>query len=48
MKGLLLIFAIVTWALPSYGADEGIITKPSKYSVQEIVGRFETAVKLVE
>ena len=29
----------------TYAADEGLITKPSKYSAKETVARFEVAVK---
>jgi len=29
----------------AYAADDGLITKPSRYSVKETVSRFETAVK---
>jgi len=32
-------------AVATYAADEGLITKPSKYSMKETVARFEAAVK---
>ena len=32
-------------AVTTYAADEGLITKPSRYSVKETVARFEAAVK---
>jgi uncharacterized protein (DUF302 family) len=32
-------------AVATYATDEGLITKPSKYSVKETVARFEAAVK---
>src|SRR5215468_7141379 len=32
-------------ATTTYAADEGLITKPSKYSAKETVARFEAAVK---
>src|SRR5437868_12411209 len=32
-------------AVATYAAGEGLITKPSKYSVEETVARFEAAVK---
>jgi uncharacterized protein (DUF302 family) len=37
------IFAIAVSV--THAADEGLITKPSRYSVKETVARFETAVK---
>jgi uncharacterized protein (DUF302 family) len=42
MKYILVLLALLT--TPAY-ADNGIITKPSKYSVIETISRFETAVK---
>ena len=43
---LALSLAICTGS--AHAADEGVITKPSKYSVQETVARFEAAVKQKE
>ncbi len=40
---LALSLAICTGS--AHAADEGVITKPSKYSVQETVARFEAAVR---
>jgi uncharacterized protein (DUF302 family) len=37
--------SLVMCATATHAADEGLITKPSKYSVKETVARFETAVK---
>ena len=44
-----LFAGLATWlvmcATATYAADEGLITKPSKYSAKETVARFEAAVK---
>ena len=37
--------SLVMCATAAYAADEGLITKPSKYSAKETVARFEAAVK---
>jgi uncharacterized protein (DUF302 family) len=37
--------AICAIAVTAHAADDGLITKPSRYSVKETVTRFETAVK---
>src|ERR1700731_4074567 len=37
--------AICVTAVTAHAADDGLITKPSRYSVKETVTRFETAVK---
>jgi uncharacterized protein (DUF302 family) len=37
--------SLVMCATTTYAADEGLITKPSKYSAKETVARFEAAVK---
>ena len=37
--------SLVMCATATYAADEGLITKPSKYSAKETVARFEAAVK---
>ena len=42
MKYILVLLALL--ATPAW-ADDGIITKPSKYSVIETISRFEAAVK---
>src|SRR6266849_8057175 len=42
---LALSLAICTGPATALAADDGLITKPSKYSVQETVARFEAAVK---
>lgn len=41
----LVTLAIVTISTTAIAADAGLITKPSKYSVNETIGRFESAVK---
>ena len=40
--------AICTGPATAHAADDGLITKPSKYSVEETVARFEAAVKQKE
>jgi len=45
---LALSLAICTAPAIAHAADEGVITKPSKYSVQETVARFEAAVRQKE
>jgi uncharacterized protein (DUF302 family) len=45
MKRLLLTVSLALCVSPSFSADDGLITKPSKYSVTETAGRFEAAVK---
>ena len=42
---LALSLAIYTGPATAHAADDGVITKPSKYSAKETVTRFETAVK---
>ena len=37
--------SLVMCATATYAADEGLTTKPSKYSAKETVARFEAAVK---
>jgi uncharacterized protein (DUF302 family) len=37
--------AICVTAVTAHAADDGLITKPSRYSVKETITRFETAVK---
>ena len=37
--------SLVMCAIGTYAADEGLITKSSKYSAKETVARFEAAVK---
>ena len=43
--GLVASLLICAIAVAAHAADEGLITKPSKYSVKETVARFEAAVK---
>jgi uncharacterized protein (DUF302 family) len=45
---LALSLAICMGPATAHAADEGLITKPSKYSVEETVARFEAAVKQKE
>src|SRR6476469_4472875 len=45
---LALSLAIGTAPAIAHAADDGLITKPSKYSVQETVARFEAAVRQKE
>ena len=45
IKYLLAILAICATVVAVHATDEGLITKPSRYSVKETVTRFETAVK---
>jgi uncharacterized protein (DUF302 family) len=45
---LALSLAICAASAAAHAADEGVITKPSKYSVQETVARFEAAVRQKE
>ena len=42
---LALSLAICMGPASAHAADDGLITKPSKYSVEETVARFEAAVK---
>jgi uncharacterized protein (DUF302 family) len=42
---LVLSLSICAGTVTAHAADDGLITKPSKYSVQETVERFEAAVK---
>ena len=45
---LALSLAICASAATAHAADDGLITKPSKYSVNETIKRFEAAVKQKE
>jgi uncharacterized protein (DUF302 family) len=45
---LVLSLAICTGLATAHAADDGLITKPSRYSVKETVARFEAAVKQKE
>ena len=45
---LALSLAICMGPAAAHAADDGLITKPSKYSVEETVARFEAAVKQKE
>src|SRR5258708_21511023 len=44
-RALALSLAICAGSATAHAADDGLITKPSKYSVKETVTRFEDAVK---
>ena len=48
LASLVLSLAICTGPATAPAADDGVITKPSKYSVKETVTRFEAAVKQKE
>ncbi len=48
LASLALSFAICTGPATAHASDDGLITKPSKYSVKETVTRFEAAVKQKE
>jgi len=48
LASLALSLAICTGPATANAADDGVITKPSKYSVKETVTRFEAAVKQKE
>ena len=48
LASLALSLAICTGPATAHAADDGVITKPSNYSVKEAVTRFETAVKQKE
>jgi uncharacterized protein (DUF302 family) len=48
LANLALSLAICAGPATAHAADDGVITKPSKYSVEETVARFETAVKQKE
>ena len=43
--GLAAWLVMCATAVATYAADEGLITKPSQYSVKETVARFEAAIK---
>jgi hypothetical protein len=45
LASLALSLAICTGPATAHAADDGLITEPSKYSVEETVTRFEAAVK---
>jgi uncharacterized protein (DUF302 family) len=48
LAGLVLSLAICAGPATAHAADDGLITKPSKYSVQETVTRFQAAIKQKE
>ena len=48
LLGLVASIAACTTTVAAYAADDGLITKPSRYSVKETVSRFEAAVKQKE
>jgi uncharacterized protein (DUF302 family) len=43
--GSVVSIAVFTIVVSAQAADDGLITKPSKYSVKETISRFEAAVK---
>ena len=45
MNRLLFTLALAMYATSASAADDGLITKPSNYSVSETVGRFQAAIK---
>ena len=45
---LILLLALLPLASAAFGADAGLVTKQSRYSVRETVERFEAAVKAKE
>jgi uncharacterized protein (DUF302 family) len=48
LASLAVLLAICTGPANAYAADDGLITKPSRYSVKETIARFEAAVKQKE
>jgi uncharacterized protein (DUF302 family) len=48
LVSLVLSLAICAGPATAHAADDGLITKPSKYSVQETVTRFQAAIKQKE
>jgi uncharacterized protein (DUF302 family) len=48
LASLAVSLAICTGPANAHAADDGLITKPSRYSVNETVARFEAAVKQKE
>jgi uncharacterized protein (DUF302 family) len=48
LASLTLSLAICTGPANAHAADDGLITKPSRYSVKETIARFEAAVKQKE
>lgn len=45
MRGLLAVVVIVMFSMPAWANENGIITKPSKYSVPDTISRLERVVK---
>ena len=45
MKNILIAVVFALFSLSSVAADNGLISKPSKYSVPETLDRLEAAVK---
>lgn len=45
MKRLLSTLALAMYVTSTCATDDGLITKPSNYSVAETVGRFQAAIK---
>ena len=48
LNGLAASLVVCATAVATHATDEGLITKPSKYSVKETVARFEAAIKQKE
>jgi uncharacterized protein (DUF302 family) len=48
MAGLALLLALCAGSATAHAAGDGLITKPSKYSAEETVTRFEAAIKQKE
>ena len=45
MKHMAVTLLFGIFATSAYASEDGLITKPSKYSVEETAARFEAAVK---
>jgi uncharacterized protein (DUF302 family) len=45
MKNAIYGAVVLMLSIPAYAADNGIISKPSKYSVAQTIGRFEAVAK---
>jgi uncharacterized protein (DUF302 family) len=45
LAGLAVPLTMWATAVPTHAADDGLITKPSRYSVNDTIARFEAAVR---
>ena len=45
LAGLAAVFILWAAAVATYAADDGLITKPSRYSVVDTIARFEAAIR---